>query len=60
MLEIGGKGGRRKIWTFRIFFLFLNGFGGPERFQGFLGGRGYIVTKFGLKRTPDPGSCQIS
>ena len=50
MLGIGGKGGKGKFYGFFGFFDFLRGFGGPEGFQGVPGGRGYILTKFGLKR----------
>ena len=50
MLGIGGKGGKGKFYGFFGFFDFLGGFGGPEGFQGVPGGRGYILTKFGLKR----------
>ena len=30
--------------------MIFDGFGGREGFQGVHGGRGYVVTKFGLKR----------
>ena len=50
MLGIGGKGGRRFFPCFSDFLILLGGLGGPEGFQGVPGGRGYILTKFGLKR----------
>ena len=50
MLGIGGTGGKGgKIGNLRIFLIF-GGFGSPKGFQGVHGGRGYVVTKFGLKR----------
>ena len=46
--EPGGEEGKISIF---MFFCFLVGFKGPEGFQGVPGGRGYVLTKFGLKRT---------
>ena len=37
-----------------MYFLFLEGLGSPEGFQGVLGGRGYILTKFGPDGAPRP------
>ena len=47
--DMGPRGEGGEIGNFRIFVIFV-GFGGPEGFQGVPGGRGYILTEFGVKR----------